>query len=278
MTSWNSLNWTKALSSKKAWENRSLVEFAAWLSCHSAAFLEQFDAVPEASLQGYWQASRGRWMGWMQTLKQYHAAAEYANSVEWVTLWKHTRGVAAEVLSSEPITRLWGSLLAIGESAHQRSDSEPVTRCVLSNHTTAVDYVMNLLQCAPRVPQNEAAELKHLHHHSRRWCDLLLAPLIDHHAAEPFAINPQRSAEFYAAYFTSETRPEVFWSLFGTSVQLFFQRYSLQTAPSSDANRAIVRSILKSLPSDPLRPEPAALTHGLCSSPRNGRGRLDGLV
>lgn len=281
MTAWNSLNWTEALSSRKPCENRRLVEFAAWLSCHSTALVARLGAAPEASLQDYWLVSRARWKGWMQSLKRYHAAAEYADTAEWEALWKATRAVAAEVFASEPLTRVWGAVLATSESVHRWSGSDGVTRCLLSNHMAAADYVVNLLDNAPRVPEEDAAELKHLYQHSRRWCDLILAPVIMHAAAEPFAVDPQRSAEFHATYFTSETRPEVFWGLFGTSVQLFFRRYSLETAPSGDTNREILRSILRSLPTHGLRREAAGPTlrpHAISGVPRNGRGRLDGLV
>jgi hypothetical protein len=281
MTLWSSLPWTKSLFTKQVWDARSLVEVAAWLSCHSAEWLEQFEAIPERSMREYWTATRGRWEGWMQALKAYLSQAAYVSAPEWAELWKHTRAVAAEALASEPLTRMWGALVAAGEAEQGESLSDSVTRCVLSNHTAAVDYVMNLLEQAPRVPQEEAAELTQLHYHSRRWSDLLLAPLVDRCAVEPFAVDAQRSAEYYATYFTSQTRPEVFWRLFATSVRLFFQHYALDAAPSTNANHEVVRCILDSLPTGLLRSEAAALKqqpHRLCTGPQNGPGRLTGLV
>lgn len=284
MRPWNPL--AKAHSKKQVWDNRSLVELAAWLACHAPQFLEQFDAIPGESLQGYWQASRRRWECWMRTLKAYPSVAEHATAADWVGLWNHMRAVAAEVLATEPLTRLWGAMLVAGATSRGTDATAPIAHCVLSNHTAVVDYVLNLLDHAPHVPPAEAAELKHLHFHSRRWSDLLLASLIDHGEVEPFAVDAQRSAEFYASYFNSPTEPEVFWRLFATSVRLFFRRYALQEAASTDENRDIVHCILACLPQELLRtdrpqPEPAGLNvkpHARSTRLSNRRGRLDGLV
>ena len=219
---------------------RDLLELAALLASHGPLLVEHSAALPEESLQQYWNASQCRLDRWGRRLKQ----------IQRQTHDPDLAGVLEEILTGEVLTRVWTAVVAGHDRRHRSDQAEPIARSVLMGHLEARWRVLSLLTSTSQISVPEAMRLDRLRNRAERWADLLLGYLSGVCNAREFAVDPARVEDF-----AQDLRSPAglrggrqAWNLVQASLRAAFGQGLARSSPNADLNAQIAASILSCFP------------------------------
>jgi hypothetical protein len=222
-----------------------LVDLAALVATHSAAFLRLTKELPQLELERYWTASKCRQDRWQITLldlKESRASLIGASG----GLHRFALSMFEEIFTGEILTRIWAGVLSAFDARHGTDHAQPVAQSVLAGHLEVRCRTLSLLSTARELPLADLVELNRLRRLCERWTDLLLAEMAHGFDLSGLAHEPDRMRDF-AADVPRRTRgpyAETRRSLVRTSVRAAFLRPTLLPAPNGDLNRKIAAGVL----------------------------------
>jgi len=240
-----------------------LVEFAALVSAHAAVLIEGTFELSVDGLAQYWAASRCRLDRWASAFK--FSSLTQATSTPQGMLDQpppatersslpasrgYLKGVLAEILASEVLTRVWSGVLVGCDRKRGDGDAAPIAQSVLAGHVEARNRALKLLAHGPGVTSHDAVQLNRIRRQSERWTDLLLGHLTTIVDVSELAFHPSVACEF-----AEELRGKPGWSAGGqawllwlASLRAGFRRDFGLMSPNADLNAQIASAILGCFP------------------------------
>jgi len=231
---------------------RLVAEFTALVATQASLVIEGTTPIPDGPLWVYWQHSQGVLRRWRVMLDD---RANLADSAVRPRLLS----VAADVLVSELLTRVWGAVLTASDLQRRERHSEPIARSVLAAHQQCRVSVMRLLMNSFVLPREKLAELDRLRRRVERWTDLLLGPLVARYgdAIKEFAFDHRRASEFgheqFVARFRTTAPPT--WSFLLAGLRSAFPSDATTSVTTNDPTLTILRSVLAVFPDDAFQNE-----------------------
>lgn len=225
------------------------VEFTALVAAQASLVIEGTAPIPEGPLWIYWQHSQA-------VLRRWRGMIEIATRQPEPTVSQQVLDIAEQVLLTEMLTRVWGTVLTACDLQRDQRHSRQIARSVLNTHQQCrVSVLRRLLVHANSLPIERMAELDRLRRRIERWTDLLVGPFIARFG-EPldvFAFDPRRARDFGEEQFESrfQTTSQPSWSFLLAGLRSAFPQTKQFTPTSNkDLMLPILRSILASFPDD----------------------------
>ena len=155
--------------------------------------------------------------------------------------------VVEEVFVGEILTRCFAAILAAHDREHERAESDPIGRNVLSGHRDASRRAADLLNSPANACVRHTDSLKALQGRSQRWADLLLAYLSRHTSVEEFAFNAARVQEFAvdaSRHLGSAASHGAATTMLSAGMRSTLEVLSVGETPNADLNRQIAAAVL----------------------------------
>ena len=154
-----------------------LADLASTIALHGPTLLSRSDAIPAASLQQYWVASRKRCSRWHETFALYRRH-EMACDAIGIRAWWHEQGkLMEEVLVSDILTRVYAAVAAALDSESREPEISPVAHSIYLSHLEARNRVLSIMVRGQGTSVDATARLNRLRKTVERWCDILIGQI-----------------------------------------------------------------------------------------------------
>ena len=155
--------------------SKQLVQLAALLATESSVIVEGTLQLPERALEEYWISSKCRLQEWTSDIARFHQEMKWASSSQKAINWGNNWKLFEEVLVSEVLTRVFGSVLVTIDDTLGIQEYSPIARSVLLGHLEARNRVLRILANVAWADEVHSDHLNKLRRQAERWSDMLLA-------------------------------------------------------------------------------------------------------
>jgi hypothetical protein len=223
---------------------RDLADLAALVSVHGQQLVSASPRVVDQALESYWAASRFRLDRWCGTLRNFSDKLNRQSAVAWSP---EVTQVAEEVFVSEILTRSFAAILCAHDHEHNRAESDPIGRNIVSGHRDASRRVADLLTSPANISLRHTESLGELRGRCQRWTDLLLAYLSRNAKVMDFAFDAGRVQEFAvdaSRHINSAATNGAATTMLSAGMQSTLELLSAGETPNADLNRQIAAAVL----------------------------------
>ncbi|MBS0205258.1 MAG: hypothetical protein JSS49_20325 [Planctomycetes bacterium] len=219
---------------------KSLAE-VAWLVSRLGPQMIASQAEPSSTaLRDFWQSTRKLQQIWDQFLDQEPFSVPDAAT--------HLEQIAAQVFTTELLTRVWATILG---SIDQRTGRNDLTRIATNSVSGLLQIRHRLLKhiLHPSAPSGSwAADLDRLRRRCDRWTDLLIGNLCGADEFFRFAFDAERARDFAEDAHDGVNASHPVELLVAAGVRLSFLGQLPTVSVDSPAFQGLMQSILGSLP------------------------------
>lgn len=176
-----------------------IVETAAFVSAWGEDVVLNPLKLRAGGLGRYHAHSRDRLQLWLEELGVLESRVQAGRLDAADPLWQRGRGVLAEVMISEVLTRVWTVVVCAAEERYGNLHLDSVAWNVFSGHSSARLKVLRLLvdlDGRSNVPARDVEWLDRIRRRAERWTDLLLGRYVVEGNAEDLAFDADRARHF----------------------------------------------------------------------------------
>jgi hypothetical protein len=171
---------------------RDLLEVAGLLMLHGRSLLAATSRFNDEAVGAYWAASRCRLDRWGFSLRAYaHTARGSLNDST-----PRLAPLADEIVASDVLTRCVAAMFCAHDTLHNRRESAPVGRNILTGHREAIDRLHAVTGAWWPHHSLRHRALASLEDRCQRWTDLTLAYLPGASELTEFAFDARRMLDF----------------------------------------------------------------------------------
>jgi hypothetical protein len=131
--------------------------------------------MPQDGLQTYWVASRCRLDRWGRALRR--LALVLDGHPQAIQISPHAWSFVEEILSSDPLTRIWTAVSTAHDRTHSLQEAEPIARNILIGHAEARHRALKCLNVGLRWEDPQAMGINRARRQIEFWTDWMLSRL-----------------------------------------------------------------------------------------------------
>lgn len=225
---------------------RQVVEVAALTAAHGPVFIRSTDRISMSGMERYWATSKSRLDNWSQRLKDSTFDMQNVCQEEKQIVWLMLQPVVEEILTTEPLTRVWAAVTSQYDRLRGLSEAEPMTRSILLGHMEARNRALALMVSRQGMDVEDAVMINRHRRRCERWNDMLLGFLQADYEVAEFGFEYHRVTEFGADFRSEQRRAQTstLWPMVMASLRTAFPPENQRRAPNADLNERICSSIL----------------------------------
>lgn len=191
------------------------LDAAVILSAHGPHLIEALVPPSEDVLQRFWSLSRGRSRHWQRQLTLWTDPANPEPD------WNATEQTLVALFSSEILTRLACTLMAVSDARRSSDDCGGVAHNVFLAHLDCRKQALSLLLNESRQQPAQLARIDQLRRRVERWTDVLLGQMVVRYGLTTYTIDAARSRDFGIEQLRMVTSPRAaqLWELYRLSLR-----------------------------------------------------------
>ncbi len=231
---------------------KQLAALGGWIASQADTMI-QGHHISLINQADYWIHSKARFHRWHGALKMFHS--DLTDPQPAHNPWPAIELVVQEVISSELLTRVWGTILTRCDQLSGESQFAGIASGTFVGHIEVRNRATQLLLRGPDSYQHVVVELQRHANRIERWTDLWLSLIDPIEQSSKFAFKPERVNDFRLDQEQSQLNTEasslskcdeagLMWTSFVSGLKLEMQQHPA----NPDLNHSIAASIVSALP------------------------------